>query len=83
VRYSHTIHEDAIRSLFALGIPERRKLLAECEALARRPFVEPDYVRVAGDGRPMSHVIRGNHAIAYWVDHSARLVYISRIDPAD
>jgi hypothetical protein len=83
VRYSHTIHEDALRSLFALGVSERRKMLNECETITRRPFAEPDYVRAEADGRVMSHLIRGNHAIVYWVDHAIRLVYISRIDPAD
>ncbi|MEO0055506.1 MAG: hypothetical protein RLZZ50_1453 [Verrucomicrobiota bacterium] len=83
MRYAHTIHEDAIQSLFALPLSERRKLLNECEVLARSPFAEPDYVRAEADGRPMSHVIRGNHAIAYWVDHSAKLIFITRIDLAD
>jgi len=83
VRYAHTVHEDAIRSLFALPPSERRKLLNECEALTRKPFAEPDYIRSEADGRPMLHVIRGNHAIAYWVDHSAKMVFISRIDLAD
>lgn len=55
----------------------------ECEILTRRPTVEPDYIRTESDGRAMSVVIRGNHAIAYWVDHGERLVFISRIDPAD
>jgi hypothetical protein len=83
VRYSHTIHEGALRSLFALGLPERRKMLNECEIITRRPSAEPDYIRTESDGRAMSVVVRGNHAIVYWVDHGARLVYISRIDPAD
>lgn len=83
MRYSHTIHEDALRSLFALTVPERRKMLNECEILTRRPTIEPDYIRTESDGRAMSVVIRSNHAIAYWVDHGERLFYISRIDPAD
>ena len=83
VRYSHTIHEHALAVVFRLSLPERRKIMDECDKLAHNPFVEPDYVRADAAGREMSHVIRGSHAIAYWVDHGERLVCISRIDPAD
>lgn len=60
VRYSHTIHEDALRALFALSVPERRKMLRECESITRRPSIEPDYIRSEADGRAMSVVIRCN-----------------------
>ena len=62
---------------------ERRKILNECDALTRRPSIEPDYIRTESDGRAMCVLIRCNHAITYWIDHGGRLVYVSRIDPAD
>jgi hypothetical protein len=82
-RYSHAIHEQALDVLFGLRIPERRKVMNECAAIVRSPFQEPDYHRADDDGRLMSFVIRGRFAIVYWVDHGARLVFITRIEIAD
>ncbi len=83
MRFSHTIHEDALRALFALSVPERRKMQSECESITRRPALEPDYIRAEADGRAMSVVIQCKYASVYWVDNGGRLVCISRIDPAD
>jgi hypothetical protein len=82
-RYSHTLHEHALDVLFGLRLTERRKVMDECAAIVRSPFQEPDYQRAEDDGRLMSFAIRGRFAIVYWVDHGARLVFITRIEIAD
>jgi hypothetical protein len=82
-RYSHTLHEQALDVLFGLRLSERRKILNDCAAIVRTPFQEPDYQRSDEEGRLMSFVIRGRFAIVYWVDHGARLVFITRIEIAD
>jgi len=82
-RYSHTLHEQALDALFGLRLSERRKILDECAAIVSAPFQEPDYQRSDDEGRLMSFVISGRFAIVYWVDHGARLVFITRIEIAD
>jgi hypothetical protein len=82
-RYAHTLHEQALDVLFGVSVAERRRVLDACEAIVRDPSQEPDYQRADEDGRPMSHVIRGRFAIVYWVDHAARLVFITRLEIAD
>ncbi len=83
LRYSHALHEQALDVLFGLRVSERRKIMDECASIVRAPFQEPDYQRTDEDGRLMSFVIRGRFAIAYWVDHGARLIWITHIEIAD
>lgn len=81
--YSHALHAEALEALFGLKLAERRRVMDDCAALVRDPAQESDYTRKDATGRIISHVIRGRFAIAYWVDHGERLVWILRVDQAD
>ncbi len=81
--YSLVVHEKALEFLLDARRTEQRQIVVECAALAKNPFMVPDYERVDADGRSVGHLIRGRFAISYWVDHAEKTVLISRIDPAD
>ena len=81
--YAHTLHQSTLKALFELRLADLRKALREREALVANPFVEPDHERANADGGLMRHVNRGRFAIAYGVDHGAKLVSVTRLDSAD
>ena len=62
--------------MLPLGSKFRRRLVAEFEALAEHPFLEPHEVSITDDGREVRFLWRDPFWIGFTLDHAARQVRI-------
>lgn len=70
---------------FIVGLPRRRqrRALESIAKMAQHPFVPSDFVTIDADGRTIDHLLIGDLAVSYWIDHSTRLVMITEIEYSD
>ncbi len=76
------VFADAAVSFF-ISIPKRRqrRLLDRSQELAADPFLVADFQSKDGAGRDISHLIVDGFVFDYWVDHAAKQVIVTAIDP--